>query len=208
MAAEKTWFDTYLKRNMWKDLAFRAAIWVFIALLAAYNALNVSSVSIKEYLGSANNLIPLVNILGTVAIALGLIALMFKDMESLDEKRWGQDVALGRIGGLFRRLAGDLTLWTIGVLVTLLVVVTVAGFNSSFSFKNPSDITGLAIFSILYILYVAMTILVATLNVYVRREESSPIAFKFKNPKYILIGYIVVILCLPLYLWVMNANSA
>ena len=32
--------------------------------------------------------------------------------------------------------------------------------------------------------------------------------FKFKNPKYILIGYIVVILCLPLYLWVMNANSA
>jgi hypothetical protein len=162
MATEETVFDKYLKENLWKDLLFRAVFWVAISALGFYNSPAISNLVFR-----------VANIMGTAAIFLGLVALMFKDLEQLSPQRWGRGSILGRVGGVFRRLAGDITLWTLGTLVSTLFIVGLFGFRSTGSLSDW------ALFTFLYFLLAAMCSIVAVLNVYVRRIEP-PFATKFK----------------------------
>ncbi|MCG2584169.1 hypothetical protein [Massilia sp. TS11] len=194
MATEKTVFDDWLKDNLWRDLLFRAAFWVVIASLGAYYSLAIDAQSANDYLKrQSNSVFRLANIIGTTAIFLGLVAMMFKDLEQLSPKLWGRASTLGKVGGVFRRLAGDMTLWTLGALVSTLFVVGIVGFRSTGSWG------GWALFTFLYLLLAAMCFIVAMLNVYVRRAEPL-LATKFKNVRCVLTAYVLMILGCPLYL--------
>jgi len=199
MPVEKTKFDDWLKENLWRDLVFRSASWVVIALLASYFALAIDATSANDYFKShAKNVLRLSNILGTVAIALGLVAMMFKDMEVLSPTIWGRDSFLGLVGGIFRRLAGDLTLWTLGALVSVLLTITVYG-----AIAAGSTWKDWAIFSFFYLVLAGMCLVIAFLNVYVRRAEAL-LSQKFKNVYLIGFSYVVIIIGCPTYLYCMH----
>ena len=196
MAVEKTRFDDWLKENLWRDLIFRSFIWVSIASLASYFTLTIDAADANKYFkGQTNSVFRLSNVFGTIAIFLGLVAMMFKDMEVLSPSMWGRNTRLGGIGGFFRRLAGDLTLWTLGALVAVLLTITVYG-----AIANGTTSRDWAIFSIFYLLVAAMCLAVAFLNVYVRRAEAF-LSEKFKNPYGVGLSYIVIIIGCPIYLY-------
>ena len=186
MAVEKTAFDTWLKDNLWRDLLFRTVIWVSVALLAAYFAFNVDVLSANAYFKSqTNNAVRLANIIGVIAIFLGLAALLFKDLEAAEPTFWGQTRFMGQVGGVFRRLAGDLTLWALGVLVSVLIAVTIYGVAA-----KGASWRDWALFSVTYLILICMCLTVAFLNVYVRRIEPF-LAKNVKRP--ILIGLIYLV---------------
>ncbi|WP_426339718.1 hypothetical protein ACN9MZ_26055 [Pseudoduganella sp. S-14] len=194
MATEKTVFDDWLKENLWRDLVFRATFWFVIASIGAYYSLTIDSQSTNEYLKrQSNSVFRTANIIGTVSILLGIVAMMFKDMEPLSNI-WARDSRLGRIGGVFRRLAGDMTLWTLGALVSTLFVIGLVGFRSA------GTLTEWALFTFLYLILVAMGFMAALLNVHVRRAEPF-LATKLKDPRWVLAIYVVGILGCPLYLY-------
>lgn len=188
MAVETTVFDTWLKANLWRDLLFRTAIWVSVALLAAYFAFNVDVLSANAYFKSqTNNAVRLVNIIGVIAIFLGLVALLFKDLEAVKPTFWGQTRCMGKLGGVFRRLAGDLTLWALGILVSGLIAVTICGVAAKgASWKDW------AIFSVTYLIVICMCLAIAFLNVYVRRAEPF-LAKEMRRPVLIGLIYLVII---------------
>ncbi|MGW8394491.1 hypothetical protein [Pseudoduganella sp. HUAS MS19] len=194
MATEKTVFDDWLKENLWRDLVFRATFWFAIASIGAYYSLAIDSQTANEYLKrQSNSVFRTANIVGTISILLGIVAMMFKDMEPLSN-RWTRDSKLGRIGGVFRRLAGDMTLWTLGALVSTLFVIGLVGFRSTGSLAEW------ALFTFLYLILVAMCFMAALLNVHVRRAEPL-LATKLQNPRWMLAIYITAILGCPLYLY-------
>jgi uncharacterized membrane protein (Fun14 family) len=194
MAVEKTRFDDWLKENLWRDLIFRSFIWVSIASLASYFTLAIDAVDANNYFKSqTNSAFRLSRVFGTIAILLGLVAMMFKDMEVLSPNMWGRNTMLGGVGGFFRRLAGDLTLWTLGVLVAVLLAITVYGVIASGATWGDW-----AIFSFFYLLVAAMCLAVAFLNVYVRRAEPF-LSEKLKNPLAVGIGYVAAIVGFPIY---------
>lgn len=199
MAVEKTRFDDWLKDNLWRDLIFRSFMWVSIASLASYFTLVVDAAAANDYFkGQTNTVFRLSNVFGTIAIFLGLVALMFKDMEVLSPNIWGRSSFLGGVGGFFRRLAGDLTLWTLGALVSVLLTITVYG-----AIATGATWKDWAIFSLIYLLVAGMGFAVAFLNVYVRRAKS-PLSEKFKNPYGVGLCYIVAITGCPVYLYYMH----
>lgn len=198
MATEKTRFDDWLKDNLWRDLFFRAFAWTSVAALSAYFTLSVDAVSANDYLkNQSNSVFRLANLIGALAVFLGLIAMMFKDLECANPHLWGRDTKLGGIGGLFRRLAGDLTLWTLGALVSVLIAVAVFGFNAT---GSPAE---WAIFSLFYLLLVGMSFAVACINVFVRRAETF-VAPTIANSKIIFLLYSIVIIGCPIYLYLTN----
>lgn len=188
MAVEKTEFDTWLKENLWRDLLFRTVIWVSVALLAAYFSFNVDVLSANAYFKSqTNNALRLANIIGVIAIFLGLVALLFKDLEAAKPAFWGQTRLIGKLGGVFRRLAGDLTLWALGVLVSVLIAVTIYGVAA-----EGGSWEEWALFSVTYLIVIFMCLAVAFLNVYVRRVEPF-LANDVNKPIVIGLIYVTVI---------------
>lgn len=126
MALDKNYFDDRLKDKPWRDLAFRAAVWFAISGIAAHVALN-SGVSALAFLERvAKSVGPLAKMIGTAAVLLAAPALALKDLEHVAPDEWGQDTYRGRWGGVLRRLAGDLLLWTLGAFSTLLSAIAVA----------------------------------------------------------------------------------
>ena len=166
MGLESTKFDEWLKKDLRRDLFFRAGWCIVIALVAAYLAVQVDARSINDYLGSqANAVFRTANIVGTFSILLGLLALMFKDMEHLANQTWGRDTRLGWYGGIVRRLAGDITLWTLGALISVMLVAAFAGASSASTFADW------ALFSFYYLLLLFMLGVLGWLNIVIRRAE-------------------------------------
>lgn len=187
MAVDKTKFDDWLKADLKRDLIFRAACWIAVALLATYFSVQVDARSINDYLSSQTNAVfRTANIVGTISILLGLLALMFKDMEELDPPTWGRETCLGWFGGMVRRLAGDMTLWTLGALVSVMLVAGIAGA------KSASTVADWALFSVFYLILLGMVVTVGWLNILVRRAEPL-VAKKYRNPKVTSIVYPAVI---------------
>lgn len=197
MAIEKTRFDNWLKNKLWRDLIFRSIIWALIACLGAYFTLYVDAVSTNDYLIKNTKFIfNLLNTLGSATLFLALVALFFKDMEALSPVMWGYDSKLGGIGGLFRRLAGDLTLWTLGLLVSVLFTVSVYGVMAEgFVWQKW------AIYSLGYLITVGACFVVAFLNLLVRRADPSPLALEYSNAYGVAFFYVLVIACAPIYVY-------
>lgn len=197
MAVENTVFDTWLKDNLWRDLLFRTIIWVSVALLAAHFAFNIDALSANAYFKiQTNTALRLANIIGVIAIFLGLVALFFKDLEVAKPTVWGQTQLLGKLGGVFRRLAGDLTLWALGVLVSVLTAVTMYGIAA-----EKGSWKEWALISLTYLIVFLMCLAIARLNVYVRRTQpllanhiNRPIMIGLFYPAVIVaIGYAIYI---------------
>lgn len=196
MAAEITKFDTWLKDKLYRDLLFRIFVWICIVFANAYYALGVDRLSLERYFKAASTSMerPL-NSLGTISIILGVVALMLKDLEFVSKETWGQESTLGKWGGVVRRLAGDLTLWTAGAFFSFFALAGYAGFTSASNWRES------AIFSLVWSLLSLVTLGVFTLNVFVRRKEPTFFAKQFKKPLHVIVCYAFFIIGLLLYMW-------
>jgi hypothetical protein len=194
MALEKTEFNTFLTEYLWRDLIFRAVIWVAVTIATAYFVLRVDSVTVEAYFsGQTHNLTRVTNLLGTFALLLGVLALAFKDFEVACPNWFGPSTKLGYFGGIVRRLAGDLLIWTSGVLVSVLGVTFIAAAST-----HESSLRAWAIFGTLYLIMCVMAVVVAALSILVRRAEP-PLAGKMK-PGWMAILYLAAIVGFPIYL--------
>ena len=188
VATEKTWFDDWLKDKLCRDIIFRVALWISISITAMYFSIYQDAVSIHGYFkNTSNSLVRLANSVGTISIVLGIVALMFKDLEFLESQKYGQHKKVGKVGGILRRLAGDLTLWTLGLLVTFLCIVTIAGY------KATGNMTEVVVFTLAYVLLLFMAIGVACFNIFIRRANPSPFVNVFKKPWIAFVCYSLII---------------
>jgi len=172
MATDSNWFDDWLKHRLYRDILFRIVVWSLIASITVYFASSDVEFSGVAYLErAARSLLPVLNLVGSGAIMLSLVAMMFKDAEHVGSSSWGKNSTLGRFGGVTRRLAGDLTLWVVGSLTALLCAVTVALFQAvhlgAITSKNAIAI------ATMYLMFSVFLVITAILNVFVRRAEPS-----------------------------------
>lgn len=168
MSTDKTWFDDRLKAKLQLDLAFRLVVGACISTVAAVTAYAQGLVTGIDYLKRvSDSAMPVMNVVGTLAIVLCFVALMFKDAQEVGGKPWGYDSRIGKFGGFFRRLAADLSLWVVGALVLLLSsVVVAAGFEVH---ADRMTAKGAAALGFLFLFLVAALLVVGVLNVLVRR---------------------------------------
>jgi len=191
MSTDKNLFDDYLKKNLVRDLLFRALVWLIISGIAAYFAIHTLNIQPLDYLDQmGKSLGRLVNSVGSVSILLCLPALMFKDLEaSVKTPRYKARMG-GCFAGAIRRLAGDLSLWTLGAIITLtssfLLVATIVKLNAS-------DCVPLLVFTATA---GVMIVGVGAINFLVRRSAATPLATSVNNPYAIsaVYGIITVLL--------------
>lgn len=169
MATDKTAFDDYLKKSLHRDILFRVLVWAFVAGLAShYASRSAQYTSISHLQRVADSLGPMVNAIGVTAIVLAGVALVLKDLENVSPVYWGQSSIAGRLGGFIRRLAGDLTLWVVGALVTILSAVGFVAFDAYRAEQMTAENFS-AIF-IMFSFFILLAVIVSVLNVLVRRS--------------------------------------
>lgn len=169
MATDKTAFDDYLKDRLHRDILFRVLVWASVAGLATYYASRSADVTSVSHLQRvADSLTPMVNDIGVSAIILSGIAMVLKDLENVSPAYWGQSTIAGRIGGLVRRLAGDLGLWVIGALITILSAVAFVAIDA-YRVGQMTAKNFWAIF-MMFLVFVLFAAVVSFMNVLVRRS--------------------------------------
>ncbi|WP_295520068.1 hypothetical protein [uncultured Stenotrophomonas sp.] len=169
MATDKTAFDDFLKEALYRDILFRVVVWAIVAGLATcYARGSAEFTSIAHLQRVADSLAPMVNTIGVTAIVFSVVALALKDLENVSPGCWDQSSTAGRLGGIIRRLAGDLTLWVIGALVTLLSAVVFVAFDAYFAGQMTwGNFRAIFMMFSVFILFAAI---VSFLNVLVRRS--------------------------------------
>lgn len=181
MSTDKTWFDDKLKKNLYLDIILRMAVWLVVALLAiAYTSNEVSFHPVMPLQRSMDNLMPVIVDVMRVSLGLCFFALLLKDLEYVSPKLWGQEAALGKVGGVVRRLAGDLSLWVLGALATVLAsIIYLAVFvhaEDAWTYEIKSFVVVMALFLAI------MMLVLSVVSVYVRRNTSLISSFdKFAN---------------------------
>lgn len=169
MATDKTWFDDWLKGNLFLDVGFRVLIWTAIVLVTFRHAagqVGFSPIAIFE--NSFKGLLPVMVDVVRVSIILCLLALILKDLEHVAPEKWGQGTLIGRAGGVVRRLAGDLSLWTIGALVTLMASVGILVF---YIYRSGSWSAEVSSFTITMALVMLVSIAIfSVVSVWARRD--------------------------------------
>ncbi|WP_159814867.1 hypothetical protein [Pseudomonas sp. 18058] len=191
MATDKNEFDDWLKRKLYRDLIFRAIVWALISTLAAYYAIAVMAIDPLDYLDRmGKSLVKLVNSLGSAALLLCLPALLFKDLEETVEKQENKDRMKGRVAGVIRRLAGDLSLWLLGAAVTMLSSFILVAFQIKIECKE---------FGLLALFIVTMFLLIIVsggMNILVRRAAPSPLLLLTRNPTVLLLIHLACMVAL------------
>ena len=199
MALDSTIFDDWLKDKPLRDLAFRGAIWVAFSCVAAFFALKRGLTPIDYLSKTAESSAPLVNAIGVVALVAAAVAMCLKDLEALEPAKYGQASKVGRIGGLARRVAGDLMLWTLGAFIALLSVSVVAVWLSPVSEPEwPAVKAMLFLLSFLVSGTTALTYLV-------RRKGPTPTILLLTQPRRLIIGYVVAAFAVAAYVWLRHA---
>lgn len=170
MATDTNAFDAYLKDQLHRDIIFRVAVWAVIATAAGFYATRKASFSGFDYFEkSADLLLPLSNLFGSVSVLLVLIALFFKDAEYVDSAQYGQRTKKGKIGGFFRRLAGDISLWVIGTLIGLITALSIAVI---LALRNQGiKLDDWVAIGWMYFVFLGFLVVMAALNAFVRRAE-------------------------------------
>lgn len=166
---DKTWFDDWLKQPLYRDITFRVVVVALIAGIATWYVVAKRGLPIAAYFRQFTDTVaPLVNTVGSMGVALCVVALMFKDLEAIRPDKFGQTTSVGKVAGVVRRMAGDLSLWTLGALVTLLV----CGGVAALAVANTPANAGEALLS--YGLTALLAFGTAVLNFFVRRGQPSP----------------------------------
>lgn len=185
MPTDKINFDDFLKEKLHRDLVFRGCAWITISAIASYYAIHYESADPFQFmLQTTEKTMRILNTLGVFAILLACLALLFKDLQSCDELSWGQHTKKGYIGGIVRRLAGDLTLWMLGAISTIITVICVAIFSAN----SPLPIK--ALLGIFIIVLLSWLTVISLLNIAVRREELALLTLKLKQPRLIVLAYL------------------
>lgn len=170
MATDKNAFDDYLKAKLHRDILFRVVIWLFVAGLATYYASRSKQfTSLSHFQRVADALAPMVNVIGVGAIVLSGLALLLKDLESVSPDTWGQSTHRGKWGGVVRRLAGDLGLWVVGALTTLLSAVMFLAFDAyRLEQMTRSNVSAIGL---MFVVFAMFAVFIAFLNTLVRRAQ-------------------------------------
>lgn len=164
MSTDTTRFDKCLKKELWRDLLFRLLLWVLVSIGACYVAVGKNNISILDnFRKVGEGSLPLINFGGCIVLILCFVALYLKDVEVLggSVKKFASE---NIIAGLVRRIAGDFSLWVIGALVFVFVVLV---FTFLFSETDYDDfLSVLGIGAQLLFLMLCLSIV----NIFVRRE--------------------------------------
>jgi len=197
MATDKTVFDDWLKNRLYRDLVFRGIVWISVPAIASYYAIRFESAEPLQFMiRTTETVMRIQNIVGAIALYLAIVALMFKDLEVCDEAKWGQQTRIGRFGGVFRRVAGDLTLWSLGAVLTIVTVtcLTIALADA------PLPVIGLlGGFLMVLIIWV---VVISFVNILVRRGRPTPVVEKFNKPNFIGLAYLSALVLFPIVVWI------
>lgn len=210
MATDTNAFDAYLKKYLHRDILFRIVIWSVIAAATAAYAVRDTQFSGFDYFNKAAVLLlPLLNTFGAVSVFLVLVALYFKDAEHINPKQYGQDTKIGKVGGFFRRLAGDISLWVIGTVISLLTALTSAVILA----MRSGSITARDCVAIAYMygLFMVLLAVMSVLNVLARRAEppltaSAHLKGALTNSKRVLLFYTSCSLFILGYAWLFGGS--
>jgi hypothetical protein len=199
MPVEVTRFDSFLKEKLYRDILFRIALWLSIAALTARVA--TEKISSLEYFGRlVQTLMPVLTEVMWWTMFLSVPALVLKELEFVDPVRWRSDSPIAMSGGAVRRLAGDLSLWVIGAIVTL--VSATAMVTSDALFDTSSR--GAGFLAIVWVAALFGLVLMSIVNVHVRRAEpifAGQKGFEWvRKPRHVLTCYgLVLFLALLAY---------
>lgn len=171
MATDKTWFDEKLKSNLFLDIGFRVIIWFAISLIALSHASRSADFSpVVAFQRSMEGLLPVISDVTRLAFVMCVGALMLKDLEHVAPARWDQSTTIGKLGGVIRRLGGDLSTWILGALITLLasflMFATFIHTTGNWSKGAISLVTTFAIF------FAVGIPIFSVANVWIRRDVS------------------------------------
>lgn len=195
-ALEKNWFDDFLKEKLWRDVFFRILINALISGVTCYFVFSRFQGNGIEYIAAvSNSLVPAFNFVGSITLNIILIAMFFKELETLDPLQFGAVSSLGKFGGIFRRLAGDLSLWMLGALVTIIAAMTTGIFLYGYTKLSASDLdvltTVYGLFGMFLLLTSALSIAVRSGHGWLASCEQWP--HILKKPRYFVFGYLAVI---------------
>lgn len=186
MSIDSNEFDSWLKAKLYRDIIFRSIIWFGISFATGYLAILYRGISPIEYFrGMGDTLMPLVNTIGTFSLLLCVLALMLKDLEATLGCSRRVDATRGRLGGFIRRLAGDLSLWTLGAFVTITAAIVLVVLKSTI---YPNDY---AIIGVLILVLLVFIVAIATANIFVRRNGPTGLVHTTKNSRTIAFIYLV-----------------
>lgn len=145
-----------------------------VSIIAFLYASNADQFEVVAYLGEvASRLGPIVNLIGVTAILLSFLALILKDLEHVSPESWGRGTRASWWGGIIRRLAGDLTLWTYGGFISFFFCLLGATISEWVSDEiTLNDVIVLLFAYPMMIFFISIT---GLLNVFVRKE-SPPLA--------------------------------
>ena len=178
-------FDEFLKQNLWRDLVFRALIWIGISMATAVVAIYGQGVEPEEFVNRVvQTLSPLATSIGVFSLLLCGLALMLKDLQATLEVPRLKAATRGKLGGFVRRLAGDLSLWTLGAFITLQSAFAIALFAVK---MEPNDYITVGAVAVPL---VVITTVIAVANILVRRAGPTLIVSTVKKPSVILLVYL------------------
>jgi hypothetical protein len=185
MSTDVNDFDKYLKERLHRDLLFRALIWLGISLGTAYLAIHDGGSTPIAYLERvSNSLSPLINTIGAFGLMICLLALLLKDLEAVSTNEETKARTRGHLAGFVRRLAGDVTLWTMGALLAMISALTVVCFSSPMSNRDVIAARGL------FFLLAGITAFTGAGNILVRRSAPTPLAQDVKKPAILVLVYL------------------
>ena len=191
MSTDSNDFDSWLKENLYRDIVFRSIIWSTISYATGYLAILYRGIKPIEYFsGMAKPLMQLINTVGTFSLLLCVLALMLKDLEVTLSCPIRINATRGLLGGFVRRLAGDLSLWTLGAFLTVATTTMLVMFNSN---MNRSDYV---LVGLLLLLLSVFIVFIAAANVLVRRKIPTGLEHKINDPRIIAVIYLVVLIIL------------
>lgn len=185
MSTDVNNFDSWLKTKLYRDLIFRSVIWLGFSFATGYLAVYRGVSPIEYFDRIKNSISPLVNIVGTFSLLLCVLALMLKDLEATLGCSRLVYATRGHLSGLIRRLAGDLSLWTLGAFVTLISTVALLIVKADIS---QSDYVPAGLLTLVLLMFIAF---ISTANVFVRRNGPTPLVGVTNNPLVIAIIYII-----------------
>ncbi len=190
-------FDVCLKKNLWGDLGYRCVIWFGAPSLVAAFALRGSGVSVAKYAsGVVDKIGPPLDMVGVTSMALCTIALWLKDLAHCASPTVVRR-ADGYVAGIVRRTAGDVSLWVLGGLSTLIATFVLAWIASGVRWNELG--AALAVLVKLAVFWLTLGLL----NVLVRRGPPTPLARHkhLGNPRAISTFYALVLVAMAGSLW-------
>jgi phosphoglycerol transferase MdoB-like AlkP superfamily enzyme len=115
---------------------------------------------------------------------------MLKDLEVTLNTSRQIGATRGFLGGFIRRLAGDLSLWTLGAFVTIIATAVLV------IIKSPNQQNDYAFIGMLVLVLLVFILAIATANIFVRRNGPTGLVRIFNNSR--TIGFIYSLLLIIL----------